>query len=50
MEAKMEENNETKNELIDNINPENEIQLVDLAVSLSNYEDEELKKNMWRFK
>ena len=40
----MEENNETKNELIDNINPENEIQLVDLAVSLSNYEDEELKK------
>lgn len=40
----MEENNETKNELIDNIDPENEIQLVDLAVSLSNYEDEELKK------
>ncbi len=40
----MEENNETKSELIDNIDPENEIQLVDLAVSLSNYEDEELKK------
>ncbi len=40
----MEKDDETKNELENNINSANDIQLVDLAVSLSDYEDEELQK------
>ena len=40
----MEEKNEIKNELENNLNSANDIQLVDLAASLSDYEDEELEK------
>lgn len=40
----MAENNEEINELKNNLDSPNEIQLVDLAVSLSDYEDEELEK------
>lgn len=40
----MERENEIKNMVENNLNEANEIQLVDLAVSLSDYEDEELEK------
>ena len=40
----MKENNETKKESEKNLDSANDIQLVDLAVSLSDYEDEEIEK------
>ena len=40
----MEEENEIKNIAENNLNEANDIQLVDLAVSLSDYKDEELEK------
>ena len=40
----MKENDEIKNELENNLESVNEIQLVDLAASLSDYEDDEIEK------